>query len=35
MLDYVDETTRPKANNVEHPGVPMVVIYAAHEMTPF
>ncbi|CAD8105005.1 unnamed protein product [Paramecium sonneborni] len=35
ILDYVDETTRPKANNVEHPGVPMVVVYGAHEMTPF
>lgn len=31
----MEETKREKANNVEHPGVPMVVIYGAHHMTPF
>ncbi|CAD8112423.1 unnamed protein product [Paramecium sonneborni] len=35
ILDYFDETARPKANNVDHPGVPMVIVYAAHEKTPF
>lgn len=35
LLDYIDETKRNKADNVEHPGVPMVILYAAHELTPF
>lgn len=30
ILDFIDETRREKANNLEHPGVPMIVVYAAH-----
>jgi lecithin-cholesterol acyltransferase len=35
ILDYIDETKREHGDNVDHPGVPMVVVYAAHEYTPF
>jgi hypothetical protein len=31
LLDYIEETKRNKADNIEHPGVPMVVIYGAYE----
>ncbi|CAK71497.1 unnamed protein product (macronuclear) [Paramecium tetraurelia] len=34
LLEYVQETKRVKADNLEHPGVPMVVIYAANQLTP-
>lgn len=35
LLSFVDETKRPKAINVEHPGVPVVILYGAHTKGPY